>query len=336
MLIGGLIGKQAAAGMSAGMKKVVAPGLLKMLQSENFANFADALNNNAQNTAGINMLSKGVEDLFIGQSLVGEKLHSNYKNVKERDKLDEYIGKGGINQNLQEQVYEGNAEPAPSGPLFAEGGEVTMPVPPVPSGAPDKNVAPLLQQNPGLGVHYPEQNMLTTALKGRVSQYLSGLKPDPNPPRLAFEDPPDIRAQTKSYQRALDIAIHPLGVLKEIKQGTIEPDHIKHLNSMYPELVGLMGKHITQKITEQQLKGQKPGYVVRQGLSMLLQTPLSPELKPGNIQAAQQVFQRQKAGQQQMPPAGSPRKSDTKSLTKSDQAFLTGGQALARRGQRAK
>jgi hypothetical protein len=101
---------------------------------------------------------------------------------------------------------------------------------------------------------------------------------------------------------------------------------------MYPELLQTMQKKITDKIISSQLKGEKPHYGVRQGLSMLMATPLSGDLYPQNMQAIQATFRPPmpvpQAGQATKP------KKNTSKLTKSDQSFLTSNQALASRQQK--
>ena len=104
---------------------------------------------------------------------------------------------------------------------------------------------------------------------------------------------------------------------------------------MFPEVSQLLQRKATERISQAQMDGKKPSYKVRQGLSMLLGTPLSSELSPMNIQAAQAVFAAKKA-QQQMPPGGKPEKTQHSStaLSKSDKSYLTADQARESRQQR--
>lgn len=228
--------------------------------------------------------------------------------------IDEWIDKGGIMHDIQ-QFQASQSQPA----MFAGGGDVQH-----------------VQQtsrldDPHISNAYPSQNVLLQTAKGRMSNYLTGLKPQKNTPKLAFDDEPDTSKQKKSYDRAVKMAVDPLRILDKIKHGTIEPEHIEHLKCLHPEVDQALQKKITEKITHAQLKGEKPSYKVRQGLSLYLGVPLSGEMSPQSIQAAQATFQNKQ--QQPQGGGGAPKKS-TSSLTKSDDAFLTGNQARAARQQK--
>ena len=180
---------------------------------------------------------------------------------------------------------------------------------------------------------HPKQNLLLQTAKGRIAGYLNTLKPQENTPKLAFDDAPDQTQAKKTYDSALDIANSPLSVLNHVKDGTIDPSHVKHFAAMFPEVNDLVQKKLTQKITEAQIRGEKPNYITRQGLSLLMGTDLSSETKPANIQAAQATFVSQQAPPQPPQQTSKPKKSASK-LSKSDQAFLTNSQALAGRQQK--
>ena len=153
-------------------------------------------------------------------------------------------------------------------------------------------------------------------------------------PKLAFDDLPDEDQKKKSYQRAMNIALKPAGVLEHIRTGTLEPEHMTHLKAMHPEALGLMQKEVTKRITKAQLKNEKPPHHIRQGLSALLGVPLSAEFSAAGIAAAQSVFA---SPQQPGPPQGQTpvkAKHRTAPLAKADQAYLTGDQARERRAQK--
>jgi hypothetical protein len=129
------------------------------------------------------------------------------------------------------------------------------------------------------------------------------------------------------------MAAHPMAILDKIQKGTIEPEHIRHLEAMYPELADHLQKKVTEKILKAQLKGEKPKHSVRQGLSMFLGAPLSSEMSPQNIMAAQATFRSSAQG-----PGGSgPTKPPTPkagALSKFAQGYLTADEAAAGRQQK--
>lgn len=276
----------------------------KILQAIDYANKVNS---------GAQKMTRGVDALFTTGA---QQAFSSSDMSKRKEKLDKFIGEGGVDQQIQQSLY-GDHEPAQA---FAKGGEVRHQEP-----------SQAIDHHDAIADHYPEQNVLLNTAKGRVSNYLKNLRPQANQPKLAFDHEPDQRVQKKSYDKALDIAVQPLSVLDKIKKGTIEAEHVQHLKNLYPELDSAMQKKLTERITKDQMAGKKPPYHVRQGLSMLMGTPLSGEMTPQNIQAAQATFQMKSPQGQQSPTKN---KKNTSNLTKADDSFMTGNQARTARQQK--
>lgn len=298
----------------------IAPAALYLLNKGTDHGFLQALDHAANFSKGAALINRGTK--FIGGA--GDTAISAYASDKARDrareKLDQKIQEGGPSQDLQQEIYNQSANPTPQ-PL-ATGGEVaTNPVKPSPI-------------HSGLATHYPDHDMVMNIAKGRIYNYLSGLRPKTHSPKLAFDGDPDTTAQKKIYNRALDIANKPLAILDEIKNGTVEAEHVKHFNAMYPELRGLLQKKMTSEIVKAQLDGKRPSSGVRQGLSMFMGTALSGELQPSSIQAAQAVFAQKKDQQDQASQQKPKTSSSSAKLTKSDQSYLTDDQARSRRQQK--
>jgi len=308
---GYLLGWPIKWGSTAAVKKVV-PAVLKTLASGHLTGLAGAIDHASNVAAGHGAVTSLVDALFTGIPIAGQKAYRAY-NDDDGKKIDDWIEKGGVTSEIQNELSHDQPAEAAG---FAKGGEVTI-------------GPPAQKEGDAAGV-YPDQNVLMGTVRGRVSQYLTGLKPQKTQPKLAFDPPADDRQQKRTYQQALKVAAHPMSILEEIHKGSIQPDQIKHLNSMYPEVVQILQKKMTERVTKAQEKGEKPSFKVRQGLSMLLGTPLSGEMQPQNIQAAQAVFLPKSAPAL---PKG-PSQSSAKSLSKSDQAYLTGGQSLQRRSQK--
>jgi hypothetical protein len=302
-------------------QKIIPPITAKILSSGTTAGIVDVLQNAEKMANGYNMVARGTDALF--------KTGSNaaidaYLSPTAHKQWDSFVGSGGENEAIQQQVYQDNA--APQG--FAEGGAVKMP-------EAKSDIKPVLDQPHGFALHYPEQNMLLQTAKGRISNYLQGLRPGGAQPKLAFDDEPETAEQKRSYDRALNIAAKPLGVLEEVRKGTLEPEHLTHLSALHPEALSLMRKTITDRITEAQLKGEKPPHHIRQGLSDLLGVPLGSEFTPSGIQGAQRAFA--SAQSSPAPSAGqapTKAKHQTAPLSKSDQSYLTGSQAREAREQK--
>ena len=183
----------------------------------------------------------------------------------------------------------------------------------------------------------PEQGAMLGMARGRVHRYLTSMKPRPElEPRLAFDKPEDNPDKIRSYESALHVANDPSSVLHHIKSGTLEPEHVSHLGAMYPDTAALYQKKATDRITQAQVDGETPDSHVRAGLGQLLGAPLSGEMTPALIQAAQAVFalpvpqQAQAQGGGKKPSGGGSKKA----LTNSDRAYLTPDQARQERGQK--
>jgi hypothetical protein len=240
------------------------------------------------------------------------------------NEMDNWIKNGGVDQELQDEQNLQNTE-TPEG--YADGGEVKEPE--------RKGV---LQENP-ISMVYPEQNILLQAAKGRISNYLKSIRPQKNQQKLAFDPEPDQTIQNKSYQKALKLAANPLSILHEAQNNMLDMDHMKHFGAMYPELGNIIQQKLTEKITDAQLKGEKPNHKIRQSLSLLMGTPLSSEFTPQNMQAAQtalQMTQQSSQPQQSQQQPVTKNKKNTSTLSKSSEAFLTGNQALQKRQQNVK
>jgi hypothetical protein len=301
---GGLLGEQAS-------KKAIrytAPTIFKILASENYSGIKDVLNQTKRIAAGEHKLDLFLDNLMSESS----KEISQQDFTKLKKQLNDKLEKdGGITGEIQNEY---NNQPQPQG--FAHGGEVEKPE---------------SMLNDPVAMHYPELNIIKQATKARALNYLNGLRPLKNAPRLAFDPEPHDPIKKRNYDKALTVAVNPMSVLHDIKHGKITPEQIGHLNAMYPEFSEYAKKKITEKIIHSQLSGEKPSYKVRQGLSLFMGTALSSEMQPQNIIAAQMTFQMQKSQPQQ--PQGQPKKK-LSAIGHTDDHYLTPNQAAAGRQQK--
>lgn len=314
-VVDGLKADLALWGLSKGASAIGAPTILRALANGAVHNLGAAFDHAANVVSGSHLIDTAVGNLLRTSPAATEHIVKKYGSKEDRDDLDETMSKGGgILQSIKDTLSGQSSAQEPQG--FAHGGHVEA-----------------HQDHDSMSAVFPEHAMLMGVAKGRISNHLNSLRPQhENAPRLAFDDEPDHRDQKRRYHQALDLANTPLGILEEIRNGTVEPDHVQDFNAMHPELSGLLQKRLTQKITEMQLAGEKPPYKVRQGLSMLMGTSLSSELTPVSIQTAQSVFA--KGGQQPSPNQPQKKTGSPSKLSKSDQAFLTNNQALEKRAQR--
>ncbi len=257
---------------------------------------------------GHKYIASEIERVFNGQSAKQDD-HS-----KSRESIDNWISKGGAINEIQKEQESQNQIPQ----AFAEGGAV------------ENNKEGMFHHH-AIGASYPDQNVILNTIKGRASTYLSDLKPKKDQPRPVFDDEPDDSTQKKSYEKALQIAAHPMSILNKIQKGTLESEHVKHFAALYPELKDHLQKKLNEKIVMARLHDEKPSHKIRQGLSLLMGAPLSGEFLPQNIMAAQATFQRSKPQPQGGDAAP---KKNTSALSKFSQAYLTADEAAAKRQQK--
>lgn len=258
------------------VNKVAIPMMLKAIQTGDSVGLIQALNYGTKSASGYNAVNKAIDSLF---KVTGNKIIHEFSET-DNAKLNKYIEDGGIDQQIQELQDQ-----TPETSAYAEGGVVTP--------RPIKTVG-------GMAALYPAQHMMTTAAKGRVSNYLNSIRPQPPISKPILDKHYDDPIKKKSYERALSIANKPLSVLKHIQDGTILPEHVKHLNSMYPEVHDYLSKKITDRLVNHQKDETKPSDRTVQGLSLFLGSALKSSLTPASIQAAQATFApKQGVGQQQ-------------------------------------
>lgn len=160
------------------------------------------------------------------------------------------------------------------------------------------NPEKLLDIGGSLGHYQPEQATQLAAMASTAVEYLEGIKPKPQ--QLASLDqviPPD-KASQAAYDRQLDIAEQPLLVMQHVKDGTLLPQDIDTVKTIYPGLYQSMVQNVGDALIDAKTKGVNIPYKQKQTLSMLLDTPLDSTMTPGAMQAIMQSQGAQQANQQ--------------------------------------
>lgn len=131
---------------------------------------------------------------------------------------------------------------------------------------------------------YAQSFSATTA---RAVEYLASIRPD-TAPRAPLDSklPPSSFAKSK-YDRALETAQQPLTVLKRIKQGTLTPDDITTLKTIYPAMYQSLSNKMMSQIVESVHKGTTIPYHIRLQLSSFLGQPLDSTMTPQSVQSIQ-------------------------------------------------
>lgn len=153
--------------------------------------------------------------------------------------------------------------------------------------------------------HYmPEHNTALAAVYNRAAQYLNSIKPQP--PRASPLDEGKISdEQHEAYRRQLSIMNDPGIVTSHVAAGTLQPQDLKTLSTVYPEYTKQLQNQVNMALIEHATKGEIVPHAARASASMLLGQPLDSTMMPQNIIAAQPM---PKPGPQ-LPNTGTPKKS---------------------------
>lgn len=296
--------------MTAATEKIVYPVVLKMLGTGETSGLFDAIDHASDISRGMSKINTAVGNMF---KLGSQRVVDEVANDRDREKIKNFIEKGGVGQQIQEQVQKDAQAPEPQ--AFAEGGEVK----------------PVLQGSDVISKHFPEQAMMMAAAKGRISNYLNSLRPQKNHAKLPYDRDPSHEMDEKKYHKAIDIAASPLSILNKVKDGSITPEELGHFTQMFPEMHSHLSKEMTKKISKQQIDEEQPHYKTRQGLSMFLGAPLDSSFTPANIMAAQNVFIQNRAAKSAAASGQGKTKKGTAKLGETSKQFLTADQAASNR-----
>lgn len=168
-----------------------------------------------------------------------------------------------------------------------------------------------LAQNPeqafgfggNIGHYMPEHGTALAETAGRSMQYLQQLRPDTTP--MGALDPekiPNAAAEAR-YNNALGIAQAPLTVMRSVKDGSITPDEIADLSTMYPGLFTRLKDELSKKIIDAKSEKANIPYSTKIGMSLFLGQPMDSSLTWQSIGASQgfNIMPQQTGAQQAKP-----------------------------------
>lgn len=188
------------------------------------------------------------------------------------------------------------------------------------------NPKSLLNVAGDVGKYAPDHAQAWAQTSATAVNYLNSLRP--SNPRLSplDADIPVSRAQRAPFERALAVAEQPLSILEHIKKGTLLPQDMKTLQTIYPGFYQKMSEALMNGLTTHKSEGGEVPYRVRQSLSLFLGQPLDSTFTPQSIQAIQGTYAR--AGTQSQPgaQAATPKRGTSK-LPKISEGLRTPEQA---------
>jgi hypothetical protein len=151
----------------------------------------------------------------------------------------------------------------------------------------------------GLGHYMPEHTTAIAAKASGIVVYLSSIKPKQIANGPLGSIPKVSKVDESRYNEALAIAEQPAILLNNIKDGTITPMQVQHLQVMYPEFYNHLGQKLLDAAVAAKAKNGMVPYKTRLSLSTFLQQPMDASLAPASIMANQVA---QAATNNQQPP----------------------------------
>jgi hypothetical protein len=146
------------------------------------------------------------------------------------------------------------------------------------------------EQTRSLHEHSPEHGAAADGIIGRGTQHLaSKLPPEGTPGPFSAPYRPSA-AELAAFNRAAGVAENPASVLSHIANGTIHPDHVEALATIYPAIHKEMSLQIMDGLAALTAKGGTVPFKTRMGLALFLGGNVDPLLSPEAMRATQAMF----------------------------------------------
>jgi hypothetical protein len=172
----------------------------------------------------------------------------------------------------------------------------------------NENPDKMFQVGGNIGHYLPNHGTAVAQLAATAQNYFNTIKPKQLRSNPFDMKPPIDKGAQITYNRALDIAQQPLIVLQHVKNGTLLPQDVATLNTVYPEFHAHLISKLSQNLIEMQSEGKIVPYAQRQSLSLLMGAPLDSTMQWSTMQ---QIIK--SAGSQQQQQAQAQASRGTKS-----------------------
>lgn len=149
-----------------------------------------------------------------------------------------------------------------------------------------------------LGHYLPDQAAALGALTSTATDYFNAMKPKPQKMGPLDSEPVPDKMQNAQYDRQLDIAQQPTLILQHVKDGTLQPQDLKTLSTLYPGLYKSMVNKAGEALIAAQTDKMEIPYRQKLSMSMLLGEPLDSTMTPMAMQAIQKSQGLQQVQQQ--------------------------------------
>ena len=183
-----------------------------------------------------------------------------------------------------------------------------------------------------LGHYMPDHATAAASTASIASNYFASIKPK-QPAGAPFDSQiPVDRAAQATYNRQLDIAQQPLLALDHAKNGTLLPQDVTTIQTIFPSFRNQLASKMGEQMIQAKTDGVQIPYKSKVGLSQLLGYPMDSTCTP---QAAQAILasaggaQSQQAPQQPGKPEKKPTAAALGAIKKSNDLYATSLQTRA-------
>lgn len=138
----------------------------------------------------------------------------------------------------------------------------------------DAHPEKMLDLAPELGHYLPDHSAALSYQMAVATNYLKSLKPETHQLAPLDTEGSVDPSELATYDRQVGIASHPLSLLSRVKDGTLLPQDLTTVQTIYPGLYKSLQEEATEALIEAQVKDQEIPYKQKQTLSLLLGQPL--------------------------------------------------------------
>lgn len=155
-----------------------------------------------------------------------------------------------------------------------------------------------------LGHYMPGHQVALARTAAGAASYLNSIRPTPEHPNPLDEEVPVSKEKEEEWNNALDIASQPLLVVNKIKDGTLVPQDVMHLKSIYPALYDNLSAKLSEGIIDAVHDKKDIPYHTKMSISLFTGQPLDSTMTPEGIMSAQPKGLQTKNGHDTMPTQG--------------------------------
>lgn len=257
--LGNALGEAGAGAVGGGLGAIVGHPIVgawmgEKLLSPVFSAFAKPLAESAINSEAAKGATDYIGHVIKGQKTLGEAVGNFFKpgaQVLTKDLIPDYASKDKLERSLEYAQNPSN--------LGNAGGNIS---------------------------HYLPQHATAAATTASIaSNYFAALKPKQAAGAPLDGESPTDKAQQAIYERQLGIAQQPLLILKHAKDGTLLPQDLQTVRTIYPNLLNQIASKLGQEMVRAKAEGASVPYQQRLALSEITGYPVDSTMSQPSIQS---------------------------------------------------